>query len=93
MTRPILRSSLAYARTSRVAGYCASAFILLHYFANFLLGSYAAEFEFGKLPDWMPMVWGWLMLLAAFSAVVCLASGLLGFLRHRKHDVVNEVAV
>jgi hypothetical protein len=73
-----LNVSSKYSRTSRIAGYCASGFILLHYTSQFILRSFMEQ-----LPDWLPMVWGWLMLLAMFSAVVCLTSGLLGYLRGR----------
>jgi hypothetical protein len=66
-------------RTSKWAGYSASLFAIL---AFVTMTTYRQFNE--KLPDWLPMVLGWLMILAAISGVICLVSAIFAFFRRTR---------
>jgi hypothetical protein len=56
-------------KTSRWAGYLASLFAIA-----FFITATTFRRTGGEVPDWVAVVTGWFMMLAAFSGVVCLVS-------------------
>jgi hypothetical protein len=67
-------------KTSRWAGYCASVFAITFFVS-------VTIYRGGVLPGWFAVVTGWCMMLAAFSGVVCLVSGVFGYFRSRRQDI------
>ena len=73
-------------KTSQWAGYCASVFAIAFFVAVTMYRGAS-----GAVPGWMAVVTGWLMMLAAFSGVVCLVSAAFGFFRSRR-QVSREIS-
>lgn len=69
-------------KTSQWAGYCASVFAIAFFVAMTMYRGAG-----GEVPGWMAVVTGWLMMLAAFSGVVCLVSAVFGYFRNRRQGI------
>jgi hypothetical protein len=66
-------------KVSEYAGRISSSFSVFG-FAAMVAFRNASE----SAPPWLALVFGWLLMLAAFSGVVCLVSAAFNFLRQRR---------